>query len=166
MRWRTRGSSQVVAGKSEFLLSGDGHFGEPLELHNGSQVSFRVLRRNTISLSRRCRGRGLHIALRGESVGFYSCGRNFRVPLELPRGPQGTSYDASWKSSLRSHCEEEQRIALESLHGESGLISQPGVNLVMFLEFQQEAWGSTLVATGTSGILLYCLGKVKSPFEL
>ena len=39
-------------------------------------------------------------------------------------------------------------------------------NLVMFLEFQQEAWGSTLVATGTSGILLYCLGKVKSPFEL
>ena len=84
----------------------------------------------------------------------------------MPRGPQGTSRDASWKSSLRSHCKEEQRIGLESLQGNQDSSLNQGGNLVMFLEFQQEAWGSTLVATGTSGILLYCLRKVKSPFEL
>ena len=40
MRWRTRGSSQVVAGKSEFLLSGDGYFGNLLSCITGIKPHF------------------------------------------------------------------------------------------------------------------------------
>ena len=37
---------------------------------------------------------------------------------------------------------------------------------MVFLELHQEVWGSSLVVTGTSGTLLSCLRKVKSPFGL
>ena len=39
-------------------------------------------------------------------------------------------------------------------------------NLVVFLELQWEAWGSSAGTTRSSGSLLCCLREVKSPFEL
>ena len=52
------------------LLSCDRYLGESLELHKGSQASLRVLRGNLGLLLRHCRGKGLHLALRGEYHGF------------------------------------------------------------------------------------------------
>ena len=37
---------------------------------------------------------------------------------------------------------------------------------MVFLELRQEAWGSSGVATGTSGNLSRSLRDVKTPFEL
>ena len=38
-------------------------------------------------------------------------------------------------------------------------------DLLVFLEFRQGPWGSSGIATGTSGNLSCCLREVKSPFE-
>ena len=82
-----------------FLSSEDGYVGELLELHKGCRVPFRVSRGNVGFLMRRCCGKGLHLALRGESCGFprglagslgflSSCDMDLRVPLVLPQGSQ------------------------------------------------------------------------------
>ena len=53
----------------------------------------------------------------GMSWFFSSYGSKLGVPLELRLASQGTSSIILGKSSLRSWCEGEQRIAIESLQG-------------------------------------------------
>ena len=65
---------------------------------------------------------------------FSSCGRKIEVPLELPRGPQGTSRIASGKSSLLSSFEGEGWTALESLQRNRASSCIEGQNLMVFLE--------------------------------
>ena len=53
-----------------FHSSGDGYFGELLELHQGCEGTFQGSRKKVGLLSRPRRGKGPHLALRGESPGF------------------------------------------------------------------------------------------------
>ena len=59
-----------MAGHSGFLSSGEGYVGEFRELHQGCQGTFRGLRRKVGFLSRPRKGKGPHLAKRGESSGF------------------------------------------------------------------------------------------------
>ena len=105
-----------VGGGMGFLLSGDGYLGEPLKLHNRSQVSFRVWGGYSGLLLRCCRGKGPDLALRVESRAFsqveagslqfhWSCDRDFREPLILPQGSQVSFQGASGIAGfLSSHC--------------------------------------------------------------
>ena len=54
----------------------------------------------------------------------------------------------------------------EGAAGQKIFISRLRLYLMTFLELRPEAWGSSRVATGTSGNLSYCLREVMSPFEL
>ena len=59
-----------MAGHTGFLLSGDGYVGELLELHQGCQGPFQGSKRKVGFLSLPRRGKGPHLALRGDSPGF------------------------------------------------------------------------------------------------
>ena len=129
----------MVAGRSVFLLSGDEYV---RELLNCIEVSrpLRGSRGKLGFLSRRCSGKGPHLALRGEYPGFsrlvaaklgslMSYNRNLRDPLV---GASGTS-------SLNARCEEPLGIPLQSLPGPrssfvveagtSGFLSRSNVDL-------------------------------------
>ena len=69
IRWDTRCSSQLWR---ETCLSSRVVWGSlgPLELHEGSQASSRVLRGNSGMLSRCCRRKGPRLALTGASCGL------------------------------------------------------------------------------------------------
>ena len=90
------GSSGVEAGSEVLLSSGGGYFGEILELNPGYQGPFRGSRGKVGFLSRHHRGKGPHLAMRGESPAFSvvaagkmvflsSYDRDFRDPLVLPQ---------------------------------------------------------------------------------
>ena len=93
----------------------------------------------------------------------------------MPWGPQGTSRDASWKSSLRSHCKEEQRIALKSLQGNLASSSiEVGISLCfsccimklwVSLEFQGGPQGTSHVASGKSDLLSSFKRNLEIPLE-
>ena len=79
-----------------FLSSGDGYVRELLELPQGCQGPFQGSRGKVGFLSRCCRGKEPHLALRGESPGFSqvaaanlvflpSCDRDLRDPLVGPQ---------------------------------------------------------------------------------
>ena len=93
------GSSGVEAGSEVLLSSGGGYFGEILELNQGCQGPFRGSRGKVGFLSRHHRGKGPHLAMRGESPAFSivaagkmvflsSYDRDFRYPLALPQESQ------------------------------------------------------------------------------
>ena len=81
----------------------------------------------------------------GLSGNFLSYLKGVKYPFEAQEGRWDFSQDAE---------------------GEKGLISHLGDHLLGFLKLRQETWGSSRVATGTSGTHSCCLRKVKSPFEL
>ena len=93
------GLSGVEAEPEVLLSSGGGYFGEILELNQGCQGPFRGSRGKAGFLSRHCRGKGPHLAMRGESPAFSivaagkmvflsSYDRDFRYPLALPQESQ------------------------------------------------------------------------------
>ena len=145
MRWGTRGSSLVV-GNSGFFSCCDGCHRESLELHKWSQDSFQVARGNSGLLSRHCREKGPHLALRGESrdfsrvvagssVFFSSCDMDLRAPLMLPQWSQASFWVAKvtlW--FLSSFCR----------------------GIRHHLELRQEIQCSSPVVTGISGFFLSC----------
>ena len=107
---------------SVFLSSVDRYVGELPKLHQRRQVPFRVSRGNVVFLSRHCFGKGPHLALRGESRGFYrvwagslgfllGCDGDLRDPLLLPhriqvsfRVARGRSeFLSSWCRGLGPH---------------------------------------------------------------
>ena len=69
MRWDTRGSCRIGAGNWAFILSCDRDLWAPLSCLKGVKSS-RVLSGNSGMLSRRCRRKGPHVALTGESRGL------------------------------------------------------------------------------------------------
>ena len=64
MRWKTRGSCQLVVGTSGFISSTDRVPG-PVELHERSPASSQVLRGNSGLFWWRCRRIGPHLAWTG-----------------------------------------------------------------------------------------------------
>ena len=78
------------------LSNGGGYVGEILELNQGCQGPFRGSRGKVGFLSRHHRGKGPHLAMRGESPAYSvvaagkmvflsSYNRDFRDPLVLPQ---------------------------------------------------------------------------------
>lgn len=67
-------------------LSGDGYVREHLELPQGYQGIFEGSRGEGGILSRRCCGKGPHLALRGESSVFLECGRKLGVSQRVATG--------------------------------------------------------------------------------
>ena len=126
-----------------FLSSGDRYVGELPKLHQRRQVPFRVSRGNVVFLSRHCFGKGPHLALRGESRGFYrvwagslgfllGCDGDLRDPLLLPhriqvsfRVARGRSeFLSSWCRGLGPHLElrRETQVSSPTLTGMSGFL--------------------------------------------
>ena len=84
-----------------FLSSGDIISGNLLSSINGVKPSYRVLKENSVLLSRRCWGKGPDLTLRGESLcvcrvvmGRFgilsSCNGDVREPLMLPQRRQAS----------------------------------------------------------------------------
>ena len=86
---------------------------------------------------------------------FSSCGRKIEVPLELPRGPQGTSRIASGKSSL-----------LSSWKGNSGLLSSSCSGKAHHLPLRGESRGVSRVVEGSFGFLSSCDWDHREPLML
>ena len=128
---------------SVFLSSVDRYVGELPKLHQRRQVPFRVSRGNVVFLSRHCFGKGPHLALRGESRGFYrvwagslgfllGCDGDLRDPLLLPhriqvsfRVARGRSeFLSSWCRGLGPHLElrRETQVSSPTLTGMSGFL--------------------------------------------
>ena len=77
----------------------------------------------------------------GISVVFLSCIKGVKYTFAFQEG--------TWYSSLDTTLEK-------------GLISHRGGNLLVFLELQREAWGSSQVVKGTSWTCFCCLREVRS----
>ena len=124
MMWGTRGTSRVVAGSSGLLLSCDRYLGEPLEIPKGIQAWFRVSRGKSGLVSRRCRAKGPHLALRQKSHGFsrvvagrftflLSCHGDLRERLMMPHGSQvSVRIVRRSRGLLSSHCMGNQASSL------------------------------------------------------
>ena len=95
-------------------LEKDRYVGELFEVHQGCQVPFQITRGNVRVPSRCCSGKGLHLAMTGEplgfsrvAAGFSSYDGEFRMPLVLAQG----------RPIFPSSCGGQLGIALESLQG-------------------------------------------------
>ena len=77
-------------GNSGFLLSGDEYVRELLELPKGCQVPFRGSRVKVGFLSRLCRGKVPHLALRGGSPGFLKLWKDTWNSSQVEMGTSGT----------------------------------------------------------------------------
>ena len=158
MSWGSRGSSQFAVGNSGFLSICDSYFGEPLELHKGSQASFRVSRGILGLFLRRCRGKWPHLMLRPKIQGsshvvtgisglLSSFNIGVRPSLILRHGTLLSTRVVKWGSNLILSFEKEYGIALEALQGKrdaSGIDREScGVSRVA-----GETLGSSQVGTG------------------
>jgi len=96
--------------------------------------------------------------------------------LKLPRGPQGTSHGAYWKSGILSICQVPLRIPLGSVQwkrasspvevGPSGLLSHSDMDLAVCLQFQTGSQVSTCVKEWNSAFLSSCKRVFRPPVEL
>ena len=117
--------ARVASRKSSLHSSSEGNHRSALESHQGNQAS--ILMEGGIS---RC---------------FSSC-TGSGGSLVLPRGPQGTSHGAYWKSGILSSCEVPLGIPLGSVQwrrasspveaGTSGFLSYSDMDLRVCLPFQ------------------------------
>ena len=160
-----------------FLSSADSYVGELLEWPQGFQGSSRGSRGKLGFLSRRCSGKGPHLALRGEYPGFsrlvaaklgslMSYNRNLRDPLV---GASGTS-------SLHASGEGPLRIPLQSLPGlrfpsgvetgTSGFLSHASLDHGVPLGFTLGSHASSGVETCTYTVLLSWNNSVRRPVGL
>ena len=98
----------------------------------------------------------------GISWFVLSCSWRLEIPLQVPRGTQGTSRVASGKSSLHWSCEGQPGSALESqqgnqasIHMEGGIssVSRVAAGSVGSLELPWGPEGASHVVSGKSGIL-------------
>ena len=156
MNWGTRGSSRVVSGDPVFHSSGDGYLGEPLELYEGSQASFRVSIRNLEFLWMHCRGKGPHLALRGESRDFSqvaagslgllsSCNGDFRERLLLPQGSQ---------------------VSFRVARGSVVFLSNHCRGIGPYFILRQKSHGVSRVEAGCFEFLSRCDGDLREPLML
>ena len=150
LRGESYGFSWVVVGSLGFLSSFHEDLRESLVLPQGSQASFRVVRATSGFLLSRCRGIGP--CLKSQQEIRSSCRVATGITGKLWRYIKGVkppfklgerTHDCSWGPS-----------------GESSLISHWWGNLVIFLELRWEAWGSSRVATRTSGNVSVASGKI------
>ena len=177
MMWGTRGTSRVVAGSSGLLLSCDRYLGEPLEIPKGIQAWFRVSRGKSGLVSRRCRAKGPHLALRQKSHGFsrvvagrftflLSCHGDLREPLVLPQGSQ-VSFQVSRDRAglLSSHC---RGIGLHlALRGRiSWCFSSCSRKIWFLLDLSCGHQGTSHIASGKSGLLSSCEGHLGISVEM
>ena len=165
MWWEPRLSSRV----------GTGILG-PLELHEGSPASFRVLRGNSGLLSRHCQRKGPHLALTREShglsrveaggLGFLSRYHGeIREPLVLPQESQVSirvarvSLGVLWSQGrgIRPHF---------TWTGESPCVSRVAAGSVGSLKLPWGPEGASHVVSGKSGIHMCCEGPLGIPLEL
>ena len=105
-----RGSEEVVLENLGVPLQGDRDAGELCGAHQVCQVPFRPPIPNVGLLLRRCKRKGLHLAMTGEprgfsrvAAGFLSYDGEFRMPLVLAQG----------SPMFHSSCEGKLGIALE-----------------------------------------------------
>lgn len=92
-----KGSEEGVPENLSVPLEGDRDFGELCGSHQGCQVPFRPPIPNVGLLLRRCSGKGLHLAMTGETTWFFS---SYGGILELRRGIQAASCVGPGKSNL------------------------------------------------------------------
>ena len=107
-------------------------------MHQGCQIPFRISRRNVEFLSRRCSGKGPHLAMTGEPLGFsrvaaeYSTSnRELREHVVLPQGSP---------------------ISIRVARGSWGLLSSRCRAKIPHLGFCPKTPCSSPVATGISGL--------------
>ena len=180
MMWGTRAPSQVMAGDSGFLSSGDWNLGEPLDLHKCCQALLSSFERELGTVLEVLLGKGPYLALRQESSGFShvavgslgflsSCDRDLRERFVLPQGSQVSFGVLRVRAGLlSSYC---RRIRPHlALRGESHGVSRVLAGSFVLLSscdgdcreplvLPQGSQASFQVASGTSGILLnHCRG--------
>ena len=115
---------------------------------------------------------------------FSSCSRKLGVPLELRRGPQGTSCVASGNSGLLSSCEGHLGIhfkghlgihfkALQGNRASSGVeagnsifLSSCDRDLGVPIKFQQGSQGLSHFETWNSAFLSGCKRVLRHPVEI
>ena len=114
MRWDTWGSSRVVAGNSAFIYNCDGDLWAPLSCLKGVKFLSSFEREPGIPLEVLLEKRASPCVDWGISWFVLSCSWRLEIPLQVPRGTQGSSRVASGKSSLHSSCKGERENALES----------------------------------------------------
>ena len=153
-----------MAGSAVFLWSGDGYVGELRELPQGCQGPFRGFRGKEGFLSRSHRGKGHHIALRGESPGFPRVAEANLGSLTSHDGDlREPLVGAPAMSSLHASLEGPLGIPLPSLPGlrsssgveagTSGFLSRANMDLGVPLGFPQGSQASYLVETCKSALL-------------
>ena len=121
-------------------------------------------------------GKGPHLALRGESPGFFELRQQTGVPLDLPRGPQGSSHVDSGKASLHASCEGPLGIPLQSVPGPrsssgdeagtSGILFSANMDLEVPLGFPQGSQASSSVESCKSRFLSSWKSSPRLPVEL
>ena len=120
-----------------FLLSGDGYFGEILELSQGCQGPFRGSREKVGFLSRGHHGKGPYLALRGESPDFSRVAAGNLVFL--------SSYD--WGLTGPLVLSQECPVSMQVAMGPSGFLSSGFCVLSPYLELRPEPQISSPVVT-------------------
>ena len=151
-------------------------------MHKECQVPFQISRGNVGFLSRRCSGKGPHLAMMGEPRGFSRVAAGFssykgeqREPLIVPQGSQISIRVASgiW-GLLSSHCRANRPhlglcpqtpCSSAVATGVSGLHSRFTREVRPHLELKHRSALSSRVATGISWSPLSGLNGVKTPIE-
>ena len=125
-----------------FLSSGDGYFGELLQLHPGCQGPFRGSRGKVEFLSRGS-GKGPILAFRGESPGFI------RV------APRNIGFLSIYEGDIRVQLKltQERSISIQVVGGLSGLLPSHCQGHGPHLELRPEPQSSSPVLTWNSGFL-------------
>ena len=89
MRWRTQGSSQVVAGNLRFLSICNRFLWETLELPKGSQAICQVVRGIMVLFLSHCRGIGPLLVFKGSIVIFLELWQEARGSSQIVTGTSG-----------------------------------------------------------------------------
>src|SRR5574341_1156094 len=116
-----KGSEEGVPENLSVPLEGDRDFGERCGSHQGCQGPFRPPIPNVGLLLRRCSGKGLHLAMTGETRG---CSRAAAPVCGFSRGTTARSVSLSWGArEVGSPCEWRggARHCSRAMVGESGL---------------------------------------------
>ena len=159
-----------------FLSSGDGYVAEILKLPQGCQGPFRGSRVKVRFLFRSRSGKRPHLALRGESLGFFrvvagnlgflsSYDWDFRDPLVLPqKSPVSMRVARGLSGFLSSQCCD-LGPHLE-LRMEPHFLTSADMDLGVPMEFSQGSKALSRVETCKSAFLSSCNSSVRLPVGL
>ena len=159
------------------LWSGNWYVGELFELPQGCQGTFKGSRGEVEFLSRYHRGKGPHLALRGESPGFSQVAAgslaflssyygDLSDPLVFPQESQVSMQVERGLSGFIIIQVLGPRSSSGVEAGTSGFLSSADMDLGVPLEFQQGSQASSLVVTWKSAFLLSYKSSFKVPVEL